>query len=184
MSYAGSAKGFLAVAAVLATALLLLFAGLAPDASAKGKKVSACVVKKGPDKGVMHFSRKGKCPQGEKKVSWSKKGKRGKRGPAGQAGPAGPQGPSGVTDELLATIASQQATIDQLTSQLNTVKSQLDALTSQFNGLSPRVAALCSQMQAVTTQVTAIQTVTAAVIAIVPVGPALPAALTAFSCPG
>jgi hypothetical protein len=172
------------VLALAAVAALFLLAAMNPNAAAaKGKRISACVVKKGPDKGAMHFSRKGKCHKGEKKISWNKKGMRGKKGATGPQGNTGPEGPSGVTDELLATIAAQQAAIDQLTSQLSTVTTQLNALKSQVTGLAPQVAALCTQMQAVTTQVTAIQTVTAAVIAIVPVGPALPAALSAFSCP-
>ena len=170
--------------AVIAVALLFVASLGATDASAKGKKLHACVVKKGPDKGVMHFSRTGKCPKGEKKVSWSKKGKKGKRGPAGQTGPAGPQGPSGVTDALLATIAAQQAQIDQLTSQL-------DALTSKFNALSPQVAALCSQMTTVVTQTNALSTVISGIGlngVLTGLGgaitvPALPAALAPFSCP-
>ena len=174
----------LIAAALVAVALLFVASVGAPDASAKGKKLNACVVKKGPDKGVMHFSRTGKCPKGEKKVSWSKKGKQGKRGPAGETGAPGPQGPSGVTDELLATIAAQQAQIDQLTSQLNSVKSQLGAL-------APQVAALCGQMPAVVTQVNTLGTVLNGLgLSGIPVGTplityatAVPAALGAFACP-
>ena len=173
----------LIAAALVAVALLFVASLGAPDASAKGKKLNACVVKKGPDKGVMHFSRTGKCPKGEKKVSWSKKGKKGKRGPAGETGAPGPQGPSGVTDELLATISAQQAQIDQLTSQLNTVKSQL-------NALAPQVQALCTQMTAVTSYSNALGPVISGIAlgGVIPPGlgltvPALPAALTAFACP-
>ena len=161
------------IAVAVAAAALLFVASLgAADASAKGKKLHACVVKKGADKGVMHFSRTGKCPKGEKKVSWSKKGKKGKRGPAGAQGEAGPQGPSGVTDQLLATIAAQQAQIDQLTSQLESVKSQLGTL-------APQVAALCQEMPLVVGQANLLLTA----ITPVPLVGGLPTALTAFSCP-
>jgi hypothetical protein len=176
----------LIAAALTALALLLVASVGASDASAKGKKVHACVVKKGPDRGVMRFSKKGKCHKGEKKLSWNKKGKKGKRGKqgaAGQTGPTGPQGPSGVTDQLLQTIASQETTIDSL-------KSQLDTVTSQLGGLSPQVAALCTQMSAVTTYANALAPVISGISlsGIIPGGlgltvPALPTALTAFSCP-
>ena len=169
----------LIAAALTAVALLLVASIGATDASAKGQKIQACVVKSGPDKGVMHFSRKGKCHKGEKKLSWNKKGKRGKKGTSGPTGEQGPQGPSGVTDELLATIAAQQATIDQLKSQLDTVTSQLSSLTSQFNGLSPQVAALCTQTTTVTSQSNALLTA----ITPIPLVGVLPPALTAFSCP-
>jgi uncharacterized coiled-coil protein SlyX len=174
----------LVAAAVIATALLLVASIGAGDASAKGKKIHACVVKKGPDKGAMHFSRKGKCGKGEKKLSWNKKGKAGKQGSAGPKGETGPEGPSGVTDELLATIAAQQAAIDQL-------KSQVTALTSQLNALSPTVAALCSQMTAVTSQTNALGTALGGLTLnalLTGLGgalniPALPAALAPFTCP-
>jgi hypothetical protein len=179
----------LIAAALTALALLLVASVGASDASAKGKKVHACVVKKGPDRGVMRFSKKGKCHKGEKKLSWNKKGKKGKRGKQGAAGqtgptgPTGPQGPSGVTDQLLQTIASQETTIDSL-------KSQLDTVTSQLGGLSPQVAALCTQMSAVTTYANALAPVISGISlsGIIPGGlgltvPALPTALTAFSCP-
>jgi hypothetical protein len=156
---------------------LFLIAAAGPDAaSAKGKKVHACVVRKGPDKGVMHFSRSGKCHKGEKKVSWGKKGRRGKQGAAGQTGATGPQGPSGVTGDLLATIAAQQAAIDSLKSQLDTVKSQ--------------VVALCAQMSSVTTYANALGPVISgiALSGVIPPAlgltvPAVPAALSGFSCP-
>jgi uncharacterized coiled-coil protein SlyX len=180
----------LIAAAVIAVALLLVASIGTADASAKGKKVHACVVKKGPDKGVMHFSRTGKCHKGEKKLSWGKKGKNGKQGAVGPAGATGAQGPSGVTDELLATIAAQQAAIDQLksqlgtvTSQLSTVTSQLSTLTSQFNALSPQVAALCGQMTAVTSQSNSLRTVINGITAVGILIPALPAALGPFTCP-
>ena len=167
-----------------AVVAVFLFAAANPGAAdARGKKVHACVTKKGPDKGTMRFSRTAKCHKGEKRISWNKKGKRGKQGPAGPAGERGPQGPSGVTDELLNTIASQQATIDQLTSQVNT-------LTQQLNGLSPTIAALCTQMDAVTDQSNALGTVISgiALSGLIPAGlgltvPAVPAALGSFACP-
>jgi outer membrane murein-binding lipoprotein Lpp len=171
--------------AVAATALLLPFASVGATDAAAAKKLHACVTKRGPDKGAMRFSRTGKCHKGEKRLSWGKKGKPGKTGPAGPAGQPGPQGPSGITDELLATIATQQTEIDQLTTQLTTVTSQLDALTSQLNGLAPTINALCAQMDAVTAQSDALRTVisgldvTLGVLTI----PALPAALGSFSCP-
>ena len=175
---------YLLLSLAMAGLALVLVAATHPDsAAAKGKKLHACVVKNGPDKGVMRFSRTGKCHKGEKKVSWSKKGKRGKAGSTGATGATGPQGPSGITQELLDTITAQQTEIDQLTTQLSTVTSQLGALTSQLNALSPQVAALCAQMGPVTSNVNQIRTVTAAVVALVPVGPALPTALSAFSCP-
>jgi hypothetical protein len=163
------------VVLAVAGAGLMLAASLGPaDASAKGKKIRACVVKKGPDKGVMRFSPKGKCHKGEKKISWAKKGR---RGPSGPAGPAGAQGSSAVTDELLATIAAQQATIDQLTSQLN--------------ALAPQVAALCAQMDTVTDQTNALGTALGGLTlngVLTTLGgalniPALPSALAPFSCP-
>jgi hypothetical protein len=158
------------VVLAVAGAALMLAASLGPaDASAKGKKVRACVVKKGPDKGVMRFSPKGKCHKGEKKISW---GKKGKRGPAGPAGPAGAQGSSGVTEELLATIAAQQATIDQLTSRLD--------------ALAPQVAALCSQMPTVVSQVNTLGTVISGIglpVGVISFVTPVPAALGAFACP-
>ena len=185
MSHAGFSRGALAVITAVIAATCLLLIGGAPDASAKGKKVRACVIKAGPDKGLMRFSPKGKCHKGEKKVAWNKKGKKGKRGPAGPAGAQGPQGSSGVTDELLATIATQQATIDQL-------KSQLDTVTAQLGVLSPQVAALCAQMDAVTDQSNALGTAVGGITvnnALALLGgalnlPALPAALAPFTCPG
>jgi uncharacterized coiled-coil protein SlyX len=170
------------IVAVLTAALLCMASVGAPDASAKGKKIHACVVKKGKDKGAMRFSRNGRCHKGEKRISWSKKGKKGKRGKPGPAGPkgeAGPQGSSGVTDELLATIAAQQAQIDQLTAQLA-------SLTQQLGALSPTVAALCSQVTEVTSQSDALQTVIGGISALPLAGltiPGLPPALGAFSCP-
>jgi hypothetical protein len=180
-------RGLLIAMAVVALALL---AGLGADAAgAKGKKIHACVVKKGPDKGVMHFSKKGKCPKGEKKLSWGKKGKRGKQGPAGPAGPAGPQG-AGVTQDLLNTIAAQQATIDQLSSQLNGVTTQLDTVIRQVNGVLPDVAALCSTMPTVVSQANALRTVVNGILlaGTIPAGltltvPATPPALATFGCP-
>ena len=166
----------LIAAAVIAVAVLLVASIGAADASAKG---------------VMRFSRTGKCAKGEKKISWGKKGKNGKPGPAGAAGAQGAQGPSGVTDELLATIAAQQAAIDQLNSQLSTVTAQLNTVTSQLGVLSPQVAALCTQMHAVTNQSNALGTAIGGITvnnALTLLGgalniPALPAALAPFSCP-
>ncbi len=187
----GARLGRTLVAVAVAAAALLLVASLGPpDASAKGKKVRACVVKKGPDKGVMRFSPKGKCHKGEKKLSWGKKGKKGKRGAAGPAGPAGPQGSPANIDELLATIAVQQAAIDALTTQLDGVTSQLNTLAGQINGILPDVAALCSSMPAVVTQANAMRTVLNGIVlaGLIPAGlvltvPATPPALSSFGCP-
>ncbi len=181
-----------AAALVVAAALLLIGLIGATPADAKGKKLHACVAKKGPDKGAMTFSRSGKCHKGEKKLSWKKKGK------PGPAGPSGPQGPSGLTSELLETITQQATTIQTLTTQVDTLITQLDALTTQLNtvnarvnGLTPQVAALCGQMSAVTSRANVLRgaingldlnavltTLGGALIV-----PALPAPLSAFSCP-
>jgi hypothetical protein len=184
-----------AAALVVAAALLLIGLVGATPADAKGKKLHACVAKKGPDKGAMTFSRSGKCHKGEKTVSWKKKGK---AGPTGPTGPSGPQGPSGLTGELLATITQQTTTIETLTTQVDTLITQVDALTTQLdtvnarvNGLAPQVAALCGKMSAVTSRANVLRgaingldlnavltTLGGALIV-----PALPAPLSAFSCP-
>ena len=172
---------------VAVAALALLFAGLMAEEAPAAKKITACVTKKGRDKGAVRFARK--CHKGEKKVSWNKKGK---TGPAGQTGATGPQGPSGVTDELLETIATQQTTIEQLTTQLSTVTSQLDAVKAQLNGLSPQVAALCTQMDAVTDRVNLLGTVISGIGlngvlttlgGAVTLATPVPAALSPFTCP-
>jgi outer membrane murein-binding lipoprotein Lpp len=181
----------LVATALLLVAALLLAGGIAaaPADAKGGKKIRACVTKRGPDKGAMRFSRSGKCHKGEKKISWKKKGK---------PGPAGPQGPSGITDSLLETITQQQQTIETLTTQVNTLTTQvntliaqLNALTSTVNGLSPRVAALCSQMAPATSRINAFRTVINGITlaGTIPIGllldvPNPPAALPApFSCP-
>jgi hypothetical protein len=133
----------------------------------------------------MRFSRSGKCHKGEKKVSWKKKGKE------GPAGPTGPQGPSGLTSELLETITQQQLTIQTLTTQVNTLTTRLDALTETVNGLSPQVAALCGRMSAVTTRANVLRTAidglglnsVLTTLGGALIVPALPAPLSAFSCP-
>ena len=107
-------------------------AASAPATAAKGKKkVTACVIKKGEDKGLMRFAPKGKCKGGEKKLTWNKKGKKGKRGKPGAAGaqgPAGPAGSQGLTEQF-------QATVTALCTQLTAVTSQLTAVQTALGGL-------------------------------------------------
>ncbi len=187
LSRIDSTPGRALATVLLVAAAMLLFGGLlaATPADAKGKKLHACVAKKGPDKGTMRFSRSGKCHKGEKKVSWKKKGKK------GPAGPTGPQGPSGVTNELLETITQQTTTIQTLTTQINALTTQLNALKQQVNGLSPQVAALCGQMSAVTNRSNALRNVIGGLdlnSVLTTLGgalviPALPAPLSGFSCP-
>ena len=152
----------------------------AADAGAKGKKIRACVTKRGPDKGAMRFSRSGKCQKGEKKISWKKKGK---AGPQGATGETGPQGPSGVTEELLETITTQQQTIETLTTQVA-------SLTAQLNAVKAQTAALCAQMTPVAGRINALIDVIEGISlgGIIPVGllldvPDPPNPLSAFSCP-
>jgi hypothetical protein len=127
------AKGMKRVATALAVAALVPLgagAALAPEAVAKGGKIRACVAKKGPDKGLMRFSKKGKCHKNERKLKWNKKGVAGASGINGQNG-------SGVSlADLLATLKSQQDAIDALTARVDSLTGQLAAVCSQASVLS------------------------------------------------
>ncbi len=166
-----SRRTIVVLAMVGAVAVLFTGAlgGSAVGAEKRGK-IKACVAKRGPDQGLMRFSR-GKCKHGERKVTWNKKGK---RGPAGTTGGNGAAGPS--NDDLLALI-QQQA-------------SQIEQLTGLVNGLVPQVAALCSQSSALTDQANDLLTAVSGIdlAGLIPAGlsldiPGLPAPLSAFSCP-
>jgi hypothetical protein len=119
-------KPLLLLVAVLSLSLL---AGAAPGANAAAKKrrVTACVIKKGEDKGLMRFAPRGKCKRGEKKLTWNKKGR---RGPRGEQGPAG--GGGGGTNPLVTQLS---ASVSSLCSQLSAVTNQLTAVQSALAGL-------------------------------------------------
>jgi hypothetical protein len=153
----GSLSRKLFVTLLVGATLTLLFAAFGAGASASTKvkgKVHACVIKKGEDKGLMRFSRSGKCKKGEKKLTWNKRGKRGKRGAAGPRGETGPAG--GGSDQLTATVAA-------LCSQVSTVTSQLNALQTVIAGLG----------------LNGVLTGLGGALSI----PALPSALPSFACP-
>jgi hypothetical protein len=128
--------------------------GASPASAAKAKgKVTACVIKKGENKGLMRFAPKGKCKRGERKLTWNRKGKRGKQGARGETGPAGPAGNQAQTDQLEQAVAA-------LCTQMSAVTSQLTAVQTALNGLG-------------------LSGVLGGVITI----PSMPAALAPFGCP-
>lgn len=73
------------------------FAAIGHD-SAKTKKtrITACYPKKSK---VLQVARRGKCPDGYKKLVWNRRGRRGKAGAEGAAGQTGAQGVEGEQGE-------------------------------------------------------------------------------------
>ncbi len=100
-----------ALAACIAMAGFLVLAGQADAAKKKTvQTLNLCVVKKGPDKGVVHFAGKAKCKKGEQLIQVvsgtgasfglnESSGEPGAAGPAGATGPAGPEGARGPQGE-------------------------------------------------------------------------------------
>lgn len=69
------------------------FAAISHDsARTKKTRITACYSKKTK---VLQVARRGKCPQGYRKLVWNRRGRRGRVGPAGAAGQAGAQGVQG-----------------------------------------------------------------------------------------
>lgn len=174
-----------AIGLALIAAIGMLFA-TAGAAEAKGGKINACVTKSG----MLEIAKSGKCPKGERKLTWSKKGKRGKAGQTGQAGAAGAQGQAGEDgqDANTAGLAQLQALVDQQGQTIAQLTQQLNALDTQVDALAPQVAALCTQLSSVTGQSDLLLTTLGALNAILdpltllPL-PVLPSALGSFSCP-
>jgi hypothetical protein len=78
------------IATIVASAVL---GGVAVAVSTP-TKVSACTTK---SHGVRVLGHKVKCHKGEKKLTWSIRGKQGVKGPAGARGPKGDRGATGLT---------------------------------------------------------------------------------------
>jgi hypothetical protein len=159
----------LTVAGLLALLGAFVAAPAAP--AAKRGKIKVCVAKKGPDKGAMRFSKKGKCKRGERKLSWAKKGKAGAQG---AAGPQGPAGSAANVDELLALIEAQQTTIDGLTQEVADLTTQVSTLAGQVLALEDILGGLTNaELTDAVNSVAAVQALCGAVEGLVPL----------FSCP-
>jgi hypothetical protein len=182
----------------IATGFLL--AALLPAATAEAKgagKITACVARKGPAKGLLRLTKK-RCKRGEKRVVWTKQGIAGAPGAAGAAGPKGDPGAPGAKgdpgqgadpDELAALqgqVADLQDQLGQLSTRLTAAETQLATALADIAGQSTTISALCSQTSTLTTTVNGLRTTVNGVIGIIsalgsPTAP--PAALPAFSCP-
>lgn len=68
------------------------YAAIGRDSATRKSRITACYPKKTK---VLQLARRGKCPDGYKKIAWNRRGRRGKVGPAGPAGQTGAQGVTG-----------------------------------------------------------------------------------------
>jgi outer membrane murein-binding lipoprotein Lpp len=162
------------IAAALACALAFALTTTAVEAKPRGGKITVCVARKGPAKGLMRMAKK-RCKRGEKKVVWKKKGAPGPAGAPGAPGSPGAKGEQGLPGEQgppgqgadPAELAALQALVDQqadritdlegeaanlrqdltaLGSQLGTTNGDLADLTSRVDGLSTQVDGLSSDL--------------------------------------
>lgn len=161
------------IAGALAGALGLTLLAAEVEAKPRGAKITACVARKGPDKGLMRVTKKKRCKRGEMKVVWTKKPAAGKPGPPGAQGPQGPQGPQGAQGpsgpqgpagagvdpaELLALeqrITDLEAGLGALTGRVGALETTAGALEGQVGTLETDLEAAVADIAGLTSDVEA-----------------------------